>query len=74
MGWIGQEFGARWSLIIGSCPTLICGLLALPVMAGIDRRRTAGAEAEPAEAQAPADRVIGPERTELAQPSSPGRS
>jgi MFS family permease len=67
IGWIGQEAGARWTLIIGGVPTVICGLLALPAMARIDRRRAA--------AQAPGDDVIAPpERTELVQPSSPGRS
>jgi MFS family permease len=67
IGWIGQEAGARWTLIIGGVPTVICGLLALPAMARIDRRRAA--------AQTPGDDVIGPpEQTELAQPSSPGRS
>jgi MFS family permease len=71
VGWIGQEAGARWSLIVGGGPTLLCGLLALPVMAGIDRRRSA---APAPEAQAPEGEVTGPERTELAQPSSPGRS
>ena len=74
VGWIGQEFGARWSLIVGGGPTLLCGLLALPVMAGIDRRRATAPAAGPAEAQAPADSVTDPGRTELAQPSSPGRS
>jgi len=38
VGWIAQEAGARWSLIAGGVPTLACGLLALPVLAGIDRR------------------------------------
>src|SRR6201996_8994420 len=57
VGWVGQEAGARWSLIIGGGPTLICGLLALPALNRIDRRRAA-AEAEAAgagttEAEAP---------------------
>jgi hypothetical protein len=38
VGWIAQELGARWSLIVGGLPTLLCGLLAFPVMARIDRR------------------------------------
>jgi MFS family permease len=37
VGWIAQEAGARWSLAVGGIPTLICGLLALPVLARIDR-------------------------------------
>ena len=38
VGWIAQEAGARTSLIVGGIPTLICGLLALPVLARIDRK------------------------------------
>jgi MFS family permease len=38
VGWIGQEAGARWSLVVGGVPTLLCGLLALPVLVSIDRR------------------------------------
>jgi MFS family permease len=38
VGWVGQEFGARWSLLIGGVPTVLCGLIALPVLAAIDRR------------------------------------
>lgn len=33
-----QEAGARTSLLVGGIPTLICGLLALPVLARIDRK------------------------------------
>jgi MFS family permease len=39
VGWVGQEAGARWSLVLGGVPTLLCGLLALPVLMRIDRRR-----------------------------------
>jgi MFS family permease len=42
VGWIAQELGARWSLIIGGLPTLLCGLLVFPVMARIDRRNAGG--------------------------------
>jgi MFS family permease len=38
IGWVGQEFGARWSLVIGGVPTAACGLLALPALTAIDRR------------------------------------
>jgi MFS family permease len=38
VGWIAQEAGARWSLIVGGVPTLLCGLLALPILVGIDRK------------------------------------
>jgi MFS family permease len=32
VGWVGQVAGARWSLVIGGLPTLICGLAALPAL------------------------------------------
>jgi MFS family permease len=38
VGWIAQETDARWSLIVGGIPTLICGLLALPALIRIDRK------------------------------------
>ena len=38
VGWVGQEIGARWSLVIGGLPTLACGILALPALTRIDRR------------------------------------
>lgn len=42
VGWIGQDAGARWSLVIGGLPTLLCGLLALPALTRIDRHRARG--------------------------------
>ena len=39
VGWVGQEAGARWSLVVGGLPTLVIGLVALPVLMRIDRRR-----------------------------------
>jgi MFS family permease len=41
VGWIGQDAGARWSLVVGGLPTVLCGLLALPALTRIDRRRAA---------------------------------
>jgi MFS family permease len=38
VGWVAQDIGARWSLVIGGVPTLICGLLALPALTRLDRR------------------------------------
>jgi MFS family permease len=38
VGWVGQAAGARWSLVIGGLPTLVCGILALPALSRIDRR------------------------------------
>jgi MFS family permease len=42
VGWVGQTAGARWALVIGGLPTLICGILALPALTRIDRGRTRG--------------------------------
>ena len=41
VGWIAQDAGVRWSLVAGGIPTLLCGLLALPVLARIDRKAVA---------------------------------
>jgi len=41
VGWIGQDAGARWSLVVGGLSALLCGLLALPALTPIDRRRAA---------------------------------
>ncbi|HEX6521057.1 MAG TPA: MFS transporter [Streptosporangiaceae bacterium] len=38
VGWIGQEFGARWSLVVGGVPTVLCGILAYPALAAIDHK------------------------------------
>jgi MFS family permease len=40
VGWVGQVAGARWSLVIGGLPTLLCGLAALPALSRIDRGNT----------------------------------
>ena len=41
VGWIAQETDARWALVAGGVPTLICGLLALPALTRIDRKAAA---------------------------------
>ena len=46
VGWVGQDVGARWSLVIGGLPTLACGILALPALTRLDRR-VARAASEP---------------------------
>jgi MFS family permease len=47
VGWIGQEAGARWALVVGGVATLACGLLALSWAIGhgrvIDYGRGGGA-------------------------------
>jgi MFS family permease len=49
VGWVGQTEGARWSLVIGGLPTVACGVLALPALSRIDRRRGAEPDGEPPE-------------------------
>ena len=38
VGWVGQEFGARWSLVVGGAPTVLIGLVAWPALKRIDQR------------------------------------
>jgi MFS family permease len=39
VGWIGQEAGARWSLVVGGLATLICGIAVIPALNRIDRNQ-----------------------------------
>jgi MFS family permease len=39
VGWIGQDAGPRWSLVVGGAATLLCGIVALPVLRRVDRRQ-----------------------------------
>jgi MFS family permease len=79
VGWVGQQAGARWSLVIGGLATLVCGLLALPALTRIDRRpapaaapaAASAASAAGAGAQPPAPELTG---TAAAPPSSPVQS
>jgi MFS family permease len=32
VGWIGQDAGARWSLIVGGLATLLCGVAVLALL------------------------------------------
>jgi MFS family permease len=52
VGWIGQDAGARWSLVVGGAATLICGVAAFPALTSIDRRRAAAEAAGAAEVEA----------------------
>jgi len=42
VGWVGQDVGARWALVVGGLSALLCGILALPALARIDRRSAPG--------------------------------
>src|SRR6516164_3557222 len=48
VGWVGQDVGARWSLLIGGVAALACGIAALPALTRIDRRASAPAPPAPA--------------------------
>lgn len=37
VGWVGQEFGSRWSLVVGGAPSVLLGLLMLPALRRSDR-------------------------------------
>jgi MFS family permease len=83
VGWVGQQAGARWSLVIGGAATLAGGLLALPALTRVDRRRSAApadgslADESPADggpaggAEPPGPGLTG---SAAAPPSSPARS
>jgi MFS family permease len=52
VGWVGQNLGARWGLVIGGAAALACGIVALPSLSRIDRRRAAQEAAEVAAEEA----------------------
>ena len=62
VGWVGQDVGARWSLVIGGLPTLVCGILALPALTRIDRRAAAAGPAVTGKRHAPSPTPPGDER------------
>jgi len=37
VGWAAQQFGSRWSLVVGGVPTVLLGLAMLPALRRIDR-------------------------------------
>jgi MFS family permease len=49
VGWIAQEFSARWSLAVGGIPTVLIALGAWPALKHIDeraKRATTGSRSE----------------------------
>ena len=66
IGLIGQDAGARWALVTGGLPTLLCGLLAFPALTRIDRRLSRTPTTDPNPPTAPrltATTPIPPHRT-----------
>jgi MFS family permease len=41
VGWIGQSFGARWTLVVGGLAAILAGLLGYPSLKKIDSRAVA---------------------------------
>jgi MFS family permease len=41
VGWTAQEFGSRWSLVVGGLPCLVLGLLMMPALRRIDHGASA---------------------------------
>jgi MFS family permease len=70
VGWAGQEYGARWSLLIGGIPTLLVGLIAYPVLIRVDRRAR-GAPGQPDEAAQPDEAG---QHDEAGQPGEAGQA
>ena len=66
VGWVGQTFGARWSLLIGGLPTVLIGLMAWPALKRIDHQ--SGVLASPIArlpsmvAPSPSEMALGPGR------------
>lgn len=47
VGWVGEMFGSRWSLVAGGLPTLVAGLWAVWYLRRLTRPGPVGTEAEP---------------------------
>jgi MFS family permease len=45
VGWIGQSFGARWSLVVGGLAAVLAGLLGYASLAKIDRHALSNLDA-----------------------------
>ena len=52
VGFVAEEFGSRWSLVIGGAPVLVLGIVALPALRSLDRAKEQGSTAAPG-AEAP---------------------
>jgi len=72
VGWVGEELGARWSLIIGGVPTLIVGLATYPILDRVDRRRAEPRAAEPRAAEPRAAEPRASDHSAEAAGTSPG--
>ncbi|MFF5289279.1 MFS transporter [Paractinoplanes globisporus] len=48
VGWVGQNLGARWSLLVGGIPTLAIGLALYPMLTRLDQPAEPEAASQPA--------------------------
>lgn len=46
VGWVAEEFGSRWGLIIGGAPTIVLGLVLYPILRRRDLNAALRADAE----------------------------
>jgi MFS family permease len=53
VGWLGEEFGPRWGLLAGGVPTVLVGLVTLPILSRMDRRGAVGSGSVERETVAP---------------------
>ena len=77
VGWVGQDAGARWALVLGGLAAVLSGALALPALTRIDRRAAARQQAaadQPAAAGQPAsaDQPAGQRGGARPQQAAPG--
>jgi MFS family permease len=70
VGWLGQAVGARWALVAGGLPTLVCGILALPALTRVDRRPANSAGAGVGAPSAPPASSVAADSDPAAQPSA----
>jgi MFS family permease len=68
VGWLGQAVGARWALVAGGLPTLVCGILALPALTRVDHRPANSADA--GAPSAPPGSPVAADSDPAAQPSA----
>jgi MFS family permease len=59
VGWIAEQAGSRWSLVVGGAPTTLLGLLMLPALRRMDG---SGRPRSPAGVEPVSDEPAGPQR------------
>jgi hypothetical protein len=59
VGWVGEQFGARASPLIGGLPTIAVGAIAYPFLARLDHRAHAAEAQEAGRTPDPVDDAEG---------------